>query len=262
MKTLRALPVVLIGAVILGCVSCRNYDFSESLEDDFEITCTSTEESIGTFTSSNDVLVLTTETTDGNDKNISVASGVTIADQEAQGSNSDNQGHERDNSANEDNGTTVSVPTSTPFPQSEHPVATSTTVSVSSPTTSTETPRPTVTPVPTATSTPAPTNTPVPTATPTPEPTSAPTPTPKPVWGWKNAKGTIRTTYDSATNGSNIPIDIPNMPVSGETCDGELTGYGKVTDATEDAVWAYLDNKFGEDFCGVGHLNVVDGTVH
>ena len=82
------------------------------------------------------------------------------------------------------------------------------------------------------------------------------------VWGWKNAKGTIRTTYDSATNGSNIPIDIPNMPVSGETCDGKLTGYGKATDATEDAVWAYLDKKFGEDFCGVGHLNVVDGSVH
>ena len=114
----------------------------------------------------------------------------------------------------------------------------------------------------TATSTPIPTATPtpVPTATPTPEPTA--TPTPKPVWGWKNAKGTIKTTYDSATNGSNIPIEIPNMPVSGETCDGKLTGYGKVTDATEEAVWNYLDNKFGEDFCGVGHLKVVDGSVH
>ena len=99
---------------------------------------------------------------------------------------------------------------------------------------------------------------------PTPEPTSEPkpTPTPKPVWGWANAKGTIKTTYDSATNGSNIPIEIPNMPVSGETCDGELTGYGKSTDATEEAVWNYLDNKFGEDFCGVGHLKVVDGSVH
>ena len=114
----------------------------------------------------------------------------------------------------------------------------------------------------TATSTPVPTATPtpVPTATPTPEPTA--TPTPKPVWGWKNAKGTIKTTYDSAANGSNIPIEIPNMPVSGETCDGKLTGYGKVTDATEEAVWNYLDNKFGEDFCGVGHLKVVDGSVH
>ncbi len=112
----------------------------------------------------------------------------------------------------------------------------------------------TLTPIPTATPTP------VPTATPTPEPTA--TPKPKPVWGWKNAKGTIKTTYDSATNGSNIPIEIPNMPVSGETCDGKLTGYGKVTDATEEAVWNYLDNKFGEDFCGVGHLKVVDGSVH
>ena len=92
--------------------------------------------------------------------------------------------------------------------------------------------------------------------------TPKPTPTPKPVWGWANAKGTIKTTYDSATNGSNIPIEIPNMPVSGETCDGELTGYGKSTDATEEAVWNYLDNKFGEDFCGVGHLKVVDGSVH
>ena len=110
----------------------------------------------------------------------------------------------------------------------------------------------------TPTPTPAPTATQKPTATPTPEPT----PTPKPVWGWANAKGTIKTTYDSATNGSNIPIEIPNMPVSGETCNGELTGYGKSTDATEDAVWEYLDNKFGEDFCGVGHLKVVDGSVH
>ena len=93
-------------------------------------------------------------------------------------------------------------------------------------------------------------------------PSPTPTPTPKPVWGWANAKGTIKTTYDSATNGSNIPIEIPNMPVSGETCDGELTGYGKSTDATEEAVWNYLDNKFGEDFCGVGHLKVVDGSVH
>ena len=106
--------------------------------------------------------------------------------------------------------------------------------------------------------------TPTPEPTPTSEPTSEPkpTPTPKPVWGWAKAKGTIRTTYDSATNGSNIPIEIPNMPVSGETCDGELTGYGKTTDATEEAVWNYLDNKFGEDFCGVGHLKVVDGSVH
>ena len=140
----------------------------------------------------------------------------------------------------------------------------------------TNTPKPTSTLKPTATPKPtvAPTTTPKPTATPTPKPTEAPeptqaptstpkpSPTPKPVWGWKNAKGTIRTTYDSATNGSNIPIDIPNMPVSGETCDGKLTGYGKATDATEDAVWAYLDKKFGEDFCGVGHLNVVDGSVH
>lgn len=181
MKTLRALPVVLIGAVILGCVSCRNYDFSESLEDDFEITGTSTEESIGTFTSSNDVLEITTETTDDKEKNISVVSGVTVADQDAQGSNADNQGrHERDNSANADNESEVSVPTSTSVPQSEEPIATSTTVSVSSTTTSTETPKPTATPVPTATSTPVPTNTPVPTATPTPEPTETLEPTPKP----------------------------------------------------------------------------------
>ena len=138
--------------------------------------------------------------------------------------------------------------------------------------TSTPTPKPTSTPKPISTQAPtkAPTATPQPTATPTPEPTEAPvptstpkpSPTSKPVWGWKKAKGTIRTTYDSATNGSNIPIDIPNMPVSGETCDGKLTGYGKATDATEEAVWAYLDNKFGEDFCGVGHLKVVDGSVH
>ena len=134
--------------------------------------------------------------------------------------------------------------------------------------TSAPTAAPAATSTPTPTSTPVPTSSPVPTATSTPEPTSEPTsipeptPTPKPVWGWANAKGTIKTTYDSASKGSNIPIEIPNMPVSGETCDGELTGYGKSTDATEEAVWNYLDNKFGEDFCGVGHLKVVDGSVH
>ncbi len=178
MKTLRALPVVLIGAVILGCVSCRNYDFSESIEDDFEITGTSTEESIGTFTSSDDVLVITPETSGSNAKSVSVATGVAVADQEEQGSNADNQGHERDYSANDANNSTVSVPTMTPVPQSDEPVATSTPVPVSATPTPmpTATPKPTETPVPTATSTPVPTNTPVPTATPTPEPTEAPKP--------------------------------------------------------------------------------------
>ena len=152
------------------------------------------------------------------------------------------------NSGSANSGQSISSP-------STQPTATSTpkpTENVSSGSSNTATA--TSTPIPTATPTP------VPTATPTPEPTA--TPTPKPVWGWKNAKGTIKTTYDSAANGSNIPIEIPNMPVSGETCDGKLTGYGKVTDATEEAVWNYLDNKFGEDFCGVGHLKVVDGSVH
>ena len=175
--------------------------------------------------------------------------------QTEQGSN--NSGSES-NSQSSGSGSADMQPTATPTPKPADNSSSGSNSGVSSGSgnsaTATSTPAPTATPTPVPTATP----TPEPTATPTPEPT----PTPKPVWGWANAKGTIKTTYDSATNGSNIPIEIPNMPVSGETCNGELTGYGKSTDATEDAVWEYLDNKFGEDFCGVGHLKVVDGSVH
>ena len=169
--------------------------------------------------------------------------------QTEQNSSSSNSGSD---SQNNGSGSAGTQSTATPTPKPTESVSSSGSNSGSSSASVTSTPVPTATP------------TSVPTVTPTPEPTSTPTPTPtpKPVWGWTNAKGTIKTTYDSATNGSNIPIEIPNMPVSGETCDGELTGYGKSTDATEEAVWNYLDNKFGEDFCGVGHLKVVDGSVH
>ena len=169
--------------------------------------------------------------------------------QTEQNSSNSNTGSD---SQNNGSGSAGTQPTATPTPKPTESVSSSGSNSGSSSASVTSTPVPTATP------------TSVPTVTPTPEPTSTPTPTPtpKPVWGWANAKGTIKTTYDSATNGSNIPIEIPNMPVSGETCDGELTGYGKSTDATEEVVWNYLDNKFGEDFCGVGHLKVVDGSVH
>ena len=159
-------------------------------------------------------------------------------------------------SQNGGSGSAGTQPTATPTPKPTESAGSSGSNSGSSSASATSTPVPTATPTPVPTATPTPEPTPEPTSTP------KPTPTPKPVWGWANAKGTIKTTYDSATNGSNIPIEIPNMPVSGETCDGELTGYGKSTDATEEAVWNYLDNKFGEDFCGVGHLKVVDGSVH
>jgi hypothetical protein len=168
-------------------------------------------------------------------------------------SSNSNTGSDSQNGGSSSAGT---QPTATPTPKPTESAGSSGSNSGSSSASATSTPVPTATPTPVPTATPTPEPTPEPTSTP------KPTPTPKPVWGWANAKGTIKTTYDSATNGSNIPIEIPNMPVSGETCDGELTGYGKSTDATEEAVWNYLDNKFGEDFCGVGHLKVVDGSVH
>lgn len=189
-------------------------------------------------------------------------SGSSNKQTEPNSSNSNTDG----NSQNSGSGSAGTQPTSTPTPKPTESGSSSSGSNSGNGSGSSSSASATSTPVPTATPTPVPTATPtpVPTATPTPEPTSTPkpTPTPKPVWGWANAKGTIKTTYDSAANGSNIPIEIPNMPVSGETCDGELTGYGKSTDATEEAVWNYLDNKFGEDFCGVGHLKVVDGSVH
>lgn len=177
MKTLRVLPVVLIGVVILGSVGCRNYDFTESLEDDFEITGTSTEESIGTLTSEEEELVITAESTIGNAKDVTTVTDTSVVAQDEESTSADDQRQEHDNSANEDNNSTVSEPTSTPVPQStEATVVISTPIPVSA----TSTPKPTAIPEPMESPTPKPTNTPVPTATPTPEPTEAPEPTPRP----------------------------------------------------------------------------------
>ena len=183
MKTLRALPVVLIGAVILGCVSCRNYDFSESLEDDFEITGTSTEESIKAVTNNSNSISDTTdqigvsslEKSDKRKIDLGIKSISTI--ETTQQEYNDSPGK-----------TGISPPNDTPSPQPTF----STSVTVSPAPRSTEATKPTSTPSPTnkpsvtptstpkatATSSPKPTN--KPTATPTPKPTSTPTATPKP----------------------------------------------------------------------------------
>lgn len=190
MKTLRVLPVVLIGAVVLGSVGCSNPVFSESLVDDFEITETSTEESIGTFTTESVILTgnidssskdLTAETNAVNVGNGS--KNVTPAPNGAPAYYADKDDHS-DNGSSSSNTSTengISSPSPTPIPtnspkptNSPVPTESHSNSGSSSPT------NPTNTPVPTATPTPKPTNTPVPTATPTPEPTATPEPTPRP----------------------------------------------------------------------------------
>ena len=255
MKTNRLIPTVLIASLILGITGCNNQSVTEIQNDGFENQETSIETTLNELIS---------ESTIENNTTVTPTPIISTGEKTVAATNtpkpSDDSSSKDMTEANNSGGSSSSGNSNTPTPQPANnndnsPGGNSNNSSGSGNVISaTDTPAPTATPSP------------VPTATPTPEPTATPSPvptaTPKPVWGWTNAKGTIRTTYDSAANGSNIPIEIPNMPVSGETCDGELTGYGKVTDATEDAVWAYLDNKFGEDFCGVGHLNVVDGSVH
>ena len=253
MKTNRLIPTVLIASLILGITGCNNQSVTEIQNGGFENQETSIEttlnELISESTIENNTTVTPTPIISTGEKTVAATNSTKPSDD-----SSSKDMTEAYNSG----GSSASGNSNTPTPQPANnndnsPAGSSSNTSGNENSVSSAT-----TTVPTATPTPEPTT------TPTPEPTSTPkpTPTPKPVWGWANAKGTIRTTYDSAANGSNIPIEIPNMPVSGETCDGELTGYGKSTDATEEAVWNYLDNKFGEDFCGVGHLKVVDGSVH
>lgn len=210
MKTLRALPVVLIGAVVLGSVGCSNPLFSESLVDDFEITETSTEDSIGTLTTESDLF---TSNIYGNSKDltaepnaVNVGNGsknTTPAPEEATNydysdddhSNNDSDSH----STSTENGISSPAPTLIP---TNSPNPTNTPIPTESPSNSgSGSPTfPTNTPVPTATSTPKPTNTPVPTSTPTPEPTETPEPTPQPavaarirvtlrVWGSDDPEG-------------------------------------------------------------------------
>ena len=190
MKTLRVLPVVLIGAVILGSVGCSNPVFSESLVDDFEITETSTEESIGTFTTESVILTgnidgsrkdLTSETNavnvENGSKNVTPAPNGAPAYYANEDDHSDN-GSSSSNTSTE-NG--ISSPSPSPIPTNS-PKPTNTPVPTESPSNSgsSSPTNPTNTPVPTATPTPKPTNTAVPTATPTPEPTATPEPTPRP----------------------------------------------------------------------------------
>ena len=190
MKTFRVLPVVLIGAVILGSVGCSNPVFSESLVDDFEITETSTEESIGTFTTESVILTgnidgsskdLTSETNAVNVENGS--KNVTPAPNGAPAyyANEDDHSDNGSSSSNTSTETGISSPSPTPIPTNS-PKPTNTPIPTESPSNSgsSSPTNPTNTPVPTATPTPKPTNTPVPTATPTPEPTATPEPTPRP----------------------------------------------------------------------------------
>ena len=188
MKTLRVLPVVLIGAVVLGSVGCSNPVFSESLVDDFEITETSTEESIGTFTTES---VILTGNIDGSSKDLTAetnavnvengSKNVTPAPNGAPANYADEDDHS-DNGSGSSNTSTengISSPSPTPIPTNS-PKPTNTPIPTESPSNSgsSSPTAPTNTSVPTATSTPRPTNTPVPTATTTPEPTATPTPEP------------------------------------------------------------------------------------
>ena len=63
------------------------------------------------------------------------------------------------------------------------------------------------------------------------------------------------------TEERNIPIDIPEMPVEVELCDGELTGRAQATAETEDAVWNWLESQY-PGFCGMGHVKAVTGTAY
>lgn len=210
MKTLRALPVVLIGAVVLGSVGCSNPLFSESLVDDFEITETSTEDSIGTLTTESDLI---TSNIYGNSKDltaepnaVNVGNGsknTTPAPEEATNYDSSDDDHSNNDSDAHSTSTEneISSPAPTLIPTNS-PNPTNTPIPTESPSNngSGSPTFPTNTPVPTATSTPKPTNTPVPTSTPTPEPTEAPEPTPQPavaakirvtlrVWGSDDPEG-------------------------------------------------------------------------
>ena len=210
MKTLRALPVVLIGAVVLGSVGCSNPVFSESLVDDFEITETSTEESIGTFTTESEIITgnnyssrkdLTAETNAVNVENGSKNATPTPNGAPAYYANEDDHSDNGSSSSNTSTENGISSPSPSPIPTNS-PRPTNTPVPTESPSNSgsSSPTNPTNTPVRTATPTPKPTHTPVPTATPTPEPTEAPEPTPQPavaarirvtlrVWGSDDPEG-------------------------------------------------------------------------
>lgn len=186
MKTLRALPVVLIGAVVLGSVGCSNPVFSESLVDDFEITETSTEESIGTFTTESEIITgnndssrkdLTAETNAVNVENGSKNATPAPNGAPSYYANEDDHSDNGSSSSNTSTENGISSPSPSPIPTNS-PKPTNTPVPTESPSNSgsSSPTTPTNTPVPTATSTPQPTNTPVPTATP--EPTATPIPEP------------------------------------------------------------------------------------
>ena len=210
MKTLRVLPVVLIGAVVLGSVGCSNPLFSESLVDDFEITETSTEDFIGKLTTESDLI---TSNIYGNSKDLTAepnavnvengSKNTTPAPEEATNYDSSDDDHSNNDSDSHSTstGNGISSPAPTLIPTNS-PSPTNTPIPTESPSNngSGSPTFPTNTPVPTATSTPKPTNTPVPTSTPTPEPTEAPEPTPQPavaarirvtlrVWGSDDPEG-------------------------------------------------------------------------
>ena len=146
MKTLRILPMVLVGAVILGSVGCSNDVFSESLEDDFEITETSTEEFIGTSTREEIVSIIATETTIGNANDVKTVSAETSANQDAHSTSEDDRRQEYDDSESGENNESTFIPTPTPIPQSaEEQIAADTPIVVPE---STDTPVPTATPRP------------------------------------------------------------------------------------------------------------------
>lgn len=182
MKTLRVIPAVLIVAVILGSVGCKNQSYTEIGKDEFEIT----ESTIEIIPVETDVTTVDDSVHDADIMNIATRkTDVTVTPTPAQSE-----------------ATVVIVETTTS-------VTTETTVSITTPAESaiqTETPIPSATPIPTVTPTPEPTATPIPTNTPTPTP--IPAPTIEPVYdsqytnciadfGWEdNQTGTSGTVYN------------------------------------------------------------------
>ena len=206
MKTLRVIPMVLAVAVILGSVGCKKYDISESLEDEFEITEASAEESIESTIYETEVLVTNT------DAMVSVATSETTAE-----STTDVE---------------TTIPAEVPREVSDTAEGQSNSTPTAAPATSdTEvTAEPTATPIPTATPTPEPT--PIPTDPPTPTPIPSPTPTLAPVYdpqytnciadfGWEAGDD-----YNGYTTGT----------VYGVSCRRNSAGYWIPTDEGDDMI--------------------------
>ena len=161
MRGRKIISAVLIVAVVLGIVGCRNRSNTENGKNDIEITTVSELETQKEPTDSKEESTTTTQETT---ENAVTAVSDTVLPESTEPSESEVEGSKPAETE------TTTAPTKDPTP-TESPKAT-------------ETPAPTNTPAPT--STPEPTATPVPTYTPT--PTNTPTPIPTPFDIDKSAK--------------------------------------------------------------------------